>query len=94
MHAYDEEGNAISHSLDLEGKPRQIMDANGAATTYEYYDASQNGRLFKVTDAGGRWTSNTYDENGNAVVVTDSAGRSTLTPYDELDRPTRVVGPA
>lgn len=94
IRAFDEEGNAVSKSLDIEGKPRQIMSPNGTPTTYEYYDASQNGRLSKVTDAGGRWVSYAYDENGNTVTVTDNAGRTTLTTYDELNRPLRIVGPA
>ncbi|UCV03337.1 RHS repeat-associated core domain-containing protein [Dechloromonas denitrificans] len=94
IRAFDEEGNAVSKSLDIEGKPRQIMSPNGTATTYDYYDASQNGRLSKVTDAGGRWVSYAYDENGNTVTVTDNSGRTTLTTYDELNRPTRIVGPA
>ncbi|MBK8402493.1 MAG: RHS repeat-associated core domain-containing protein [Propionivibrio sp.] len=91
--AYDEEGNAVTKELDLDGKPRKITDANGTSTLYDYYDSNRNGKLFKVTDAGGRWVSYDYDENGNATTVTDNAGRTTLTTYDELNRPLRSVGP-
>jgi hypothetical protein len=32
--AVDEEINAVSKSLDIEGKPRQVMSLNGASATF------------------------------------------------------------
>lgn len=96
--AYDQEGHAVSKTLDLSGKPRSVTDPNGNTVLYEYYDSSKDGRLKQTTDPAGRKTVFDYDPNGNAISVTlvpndGSPNRVTLTDYDELNRPIRSVGP-
>lgn len=91
--AYDQENNAVTRTLDLDGKPRSITDPNGNMVKYEYYASERDGRLKKTIDAVGRITTFDYDSNGNAVSVTDNLGRTTLTSYDELNRPVRIVVP-
>ncbi len=102
--AYDQENNAVTKTLDLSGKPRTVTDPNGNAVRYEYYDATRDGRLKRVTQptiqsfSVGRATEFDYDANGNATSVADISAdgtttRQTLTFYDELNRPTRIVGP-
>ena len=97
--AFDEEGNAVSRELDITGRVRTILDPNGNTTTFEYYDAAQEGRLKRQYDAVGRYTEFEYDANGNVtrLIASDASGsdqRDTQSTYDALNRPTRIVGPA
>ncbi len=94
----DAQNHAVTRSVDSEGKPRIITDPNGNAITIAYYDATGNGRLKSITDAGRHQTSLAYDANGNAITVTVAGSdgittRTTSTFYDELDHPVRIVGP-
>jgi YD repeat-containing protein len=91
--AYDEESHAVLKTLDLDGKPRAITDANNITSQSDYYGPERDGRLKTQTDALGRKTTYDYDANGNIVSVTDNLGRITLTTYDEFNRPVRMVGP-
>lgn len=96
--AYDQEGHAVTKTLDLSGKPRSITDPNGNSILYEYYGSEKDGRLKQTTDPAGRKTVFDYDANGNAIMVKlvpsdGSPERVTLTDYDELNRPIRNVGP-
>jgi len=95
---FDAQNHAVTRSLDSEGKPRVITDPNGNAITTAYYDATGDGRLKSITDAGKHQTSLVYDANGNATTVTVTGSdaittRTTSTFYDELDHPLRIVGP-
>ncbi|MES2369766.1 MAG: RHS repeat-associated core domain-containing protein [Pseudomonadota bacterium] len=92
--AADKEGNAIVSSLDLDGKPRNVVDPNGSTQNFVYYGPEKNGRLKQSLDPAGRTTTYDYDAHGNAVAVTDNLGHTTQTGYDELDRPVKSVGPA
>ncbi len=47
--AYNEEGQRVSLALDAAGRPRSSTDPNNLATSYEYYHASQDGRLKAAT---------------------------------------------
>lgn len=100
--AADQEGNAVTRTLDPDGKPRAITDPNGNTVAYDYYDATKDGRLKKITQpkiqtyGAGRATQFDYDANGNATTVTDipadgTASRTTTTTYDELNRPMSLV---
>ena len=68
--AYDQANHAVSRSLDLEGKPRSLTDANGNTVNYVYYDSTGDGRLKTLTDAANHSTTFTYDANGNLSAVT------------------------
>lgn len=92
--AYDRENNAVTRTLDLDGKPRTVTDPNGNTVRYSYYGSEREGRLKSQTDALNRVTTYDYDPNGNVITVTDNLGRTTRTDYDELNRPTRVAGPS
>ncbi|MBC2731947.1 DUF6531 domain-containing protein, partial [Thiobacillus sp.] len=92
--AADKEGNAVVSSLDLDGKPRNVVDPNGSTQNFVYYGPEKNGRLKQSLDPAGRATTYDYDAHGNAISVTDNLGRTAQTVYDELDRPVRSVGPA
>lgn len=100
--AYDEVGNAVTRTLDVDGKPRTVTDPNGNVTTYTYYDSTKDGRLSTVTlpiiqnFTVGRQSIVDYDANGNVIVSRDGTGtpRITHTQYDELNRAIRVIGPA
>ena len=96
--SFDPENNPISRTLDTQGRPRSITDANGNVTSFDYQGSGTEGRLQSVTDAANRKTSFSYDPNGNATLVSvlgsdTTTSRSTLSVYDELDRAIRVVGP-
>jgi len=91
--ASNEQGNAVTRTLDLDGKPRSITDPNGHTVRYEYWDATKEGRLKTQTDALNRATTFDYDPHGNVTSVTDNLARTTLSTYDERNRPTRIVGP-
>ncbi len=92
--AADKEGNAIVSSLDLDGKPRNVVDPNGSTQNFVYYGPEKNGRLKQSLDPAGRATTYDYDAHGNVVSVTNNLGHTTQTVYDELDRPVKSVGPA
>ena len=47
--AYNQEGHRVSLSLDADGRPRSSTDPNNLATQYEYFHASEDGRLKKTT---------------------------------------------
>jgi YD repeat-containing protein len=87
-------GNTIVSGLDLDGKPRNIVDPNGGTQRFEYYGPEKNGRLKQSLDPANRNTAYDYDAHGNAISVTDNLGHTSQTVYDELDRPVRSVGPA
>lgn len=90
--AYDAEGHNVSTGLDITGRSRNVVDPNGNAQSFEYYDATRDGRLKFAYDALNRKTTLDYDANGNRTSVTDNLNRLSLTTYDELNRPTRRVG--
>jgi len=92
--ASNEAGNAVTRTLDLDGKPRSLTDPNGHTVRSEYWDATKEGRLKTQRDALSRATTFDYDPNGNVTAVTDNLARTTPTTYDERNRPTRIVGPA
>ncbi|WP_298609873.1 RHS repeat-associated core domain-containing protein [uncultured Thiobacillus sp.] len=92
--AADKAGNAVVSSLDLDGKPRNVVDPNGSTQAFVYYGPEKNGRLKQSLDPAGRATTYDYDAHGNAISVTDNLGRTAQTVYDELDRPIKTVGPA
>ncbi len=91
--AYDEHGHAVSTEYDIGGRPTKVTNPNGISTTYQYYGASENGRLQKVITADNRTLEYFYDDNGNVTKTSDNAGRESLTEYDALNRPVRSVGP-
>ncbi|HNB42930.1 MAG TPA: RHS repeat-associated core domain-containing protein [Burkholderiaceae bacterium] len=102
--AYDEEGHRVSLALDADGRPRSSTDPNNLTTAYEYYHATQDGRLKKTTlpkvtgQANGRKTEiAAYDGQGRPTrinsIAADGSVRDTYRFYDELGRLTREVGP-
>lgn len=102
--AYNQEGHRVSLSLDADGRPRSSTDPNNLTTRYDYYHASEDGRLKCTT-----LPTVTGQAQGKAVEVVsyDGAGRPTKLNalaadgsirdstrfYDELGRLTRSVGP-
>ncbi|MCU7966048.1 MAG: hypothetical protein KZQ74_02415, partial [gamma proteobacterium symbiont of Bathyaustriella thionipta] len=95
--AFDEQGHAVSTQYDIGGRPVKTTDPNGNSTLYEYYGASENGRLQTIiqnnTDSTQRTLTYFYDNNGNVIRTRDNLGRENLTDYDALSRPIRTVGP-
>ncbi|MDP2792462.1 MAG: DUF6531 domain-containing protein, partial [Sulfurisoma sp.] len=102
--AYNQEGHRVSLSLDADGKPRSSTDPNNLSTTYEYYHASQDGRLQKTTlptvtgQTQGRAVEVAgYDGNGRPTrinaLAADGTTRDSYRFHDELGRLTRAVGP-
>lgn len=102
--AYNEEGQRASLSLDADGKPRSSTDPNGLTTTYDYYDAAQDGRLKRSTlpvvtgQSSGRATEIAqYDGAGRPSRIhslgADGSIRDSYQFFDELGRLTRAVGP-
>jgi RHS repeat-associated protein len=102
--AYDEEGHRVSLRLDPDGKPRSVTDPNGLTTGYEYYGASQDGRLKRSTlpkvtgqSAGRAVEIAAYDGSGRPTQINalaaDGTVRDSYRHYDELGRLVREVGP-
>lgn len=102
--AADKEGNRVVKSLDVDGRPLSVTDANGQTTTYTYWDASRDFRVKRITQpkaavfTAGRAVEYDYDEVGNVtstkVFPADGgAARETLSTFDEFGRQVRVVGP-
>ncbi|OQW85829.1 MAG: hypothetical protein BWK72_20215, partial [Rhodoferax ferrireducens] len=102
--AYNEEGQRVSLSLDVDGRPRSLTDPNGLTTSYDYFDASQDGQLKRsrlpvVTgqSAGRAVEIAQYDGAGRPTrinaVAADGSLRDSYRFYDELGRLTRSVGP-
>ncbi len=102
--ATNQQGNRVSLSLDADGRPRSVTDPNNLSTSYEYYHASQDGRLKKTTlppisgQTQGRAVEvATYDGAGHPTKINalaaDGAIRDSYRLYDELGRLTRDVGP-
>ncbi|MCG3188109.1 MAG: hypothetical protein IOMNBAOH_02833 [Rhodocyclaceae bacterium] len=102
--AYDQEGHRVSLTLDADGRPRSSTDPNNLTTAYEYYHATQDGRLKKTTlpkvtgQSQGRAVEiAAYDGQGRPTrinsIAADGSVRDTYRFYDELGRLTREVGP-
>ncbi|MBU1223621.1 MAG: type IV secretion protein Rhs [Gammaproteobacteria bacterium] len=102
--AYNQEGHRASLSLDADGRPRSSTDPNNLTTSYEYYHASEDGRLKKTTlptvtgQAQGKAAEiASYDGQGRPTKINATAADGTLRDsyrfYDELGRLTREVGP-
>jgi len=102
--AYNQEGHRVSLSLDAEGRPRSSTDPNNLTTSYEYYHASEDGRLKRTTlptvtgQSQGRAVEiAAYDGNGRPTrinaLAADGSVRDSYRFYDELGRLTREVGP-
>ncbi|MHB1186972.1 RHS repeat-associated core domain-containing protein [Thiobacillus sp.] len=102
--AYNQEGHRVSLSLDADGRPRSSTDPNRLTTQYEYYHASQDGRLKRTTlptvtgQTQGRAVEiAAYDGNGRPTQINTLAADGTIRDsyrfHDELGRLTRDVGP-
>lgn len=102
--AYNEEGSRVGSVLDADGKPRSVTDPNNLTTTYDYYGASQDGRLQRTTlpkvtgQAQGRAVEiAAYDGMGRPTQINaigaDGSVRDSYRYYDELGRLVRQVGP-
>ncbi len=102
--ATNEEGHRVSSSLDADGRPRSVTDPNGLTTRFEYYAASQDGRLKRTTlplvtgQAQARAVEIAqYDGAGRPTridaLAADGSLRDSYRYYDELGRVTRAVGP-
>ena len=90
----DQAGHTVTRDLDYLGRVRSVTDPNGNTTTFEYFDATHDGRLKAQVDPLGKRTEFGYDAHGNVTTVTDNASRVTTTFYDAQNRAIRVVGPA
>ena len=102
--AYNQEGHRVSLSLDADGKPRSSTDPNNLTTSYDYYHASEDGRLKKATlptvtgqTLGRAVEIAQYDGAGRPLklnaIAADGTVRDSYRFYDELGRLTREVGP-
>lgn len=102
--AYNEESQRVSLSLDAAGRPRSSTDPNTLTTQYDYFHASEDGRLKTTTlpkVAGQSQSRKTevasYDGNGRParinLIAADGSIRDSYRFYDELGRLTREVGP-
>lgn len=109
IRAADEAGNFTFTARDVAGRPRCVLDANGNAIFYTYWDASRDGRLKRMyvasqracpgdaPSAGVRAMEYDYDANGNVISISqiggDGSTRVGFTTYDALNRPVRRMGP-
>ncbi|MCL5060921.1 MAG: DUF6531 domain-containing protein [Candidatus Thermoplasmatota archaeon] len=102
--AYNQEGHRVSLSLDADGRPRSSTDPNNLTTNYEYFHATEDGRLKKTTlpkvtgQTNGRAVEVAqYDGAGRPLKINAVAADGTLRDsyrfHDELGRLTRAVGP-
>lgn len=102
--AYNQEGHRVSLSLDADGRPRSSTDPNTLATQYEYFHASEDGRLKTATlpkvtgqTLGRAVEVAQYDGAGRPLkinaIAADGSLRDSYRFYDELGRLTRDVGP-
>jgi|GEM_PF-1204005 len=91
--AFDEQGQAISTVYDQGGRPVKIIGSQGEETQYEYYGASENGRLKLITNPDNTTLEYFYDNNGNVIKTIDNEDNESLSFYDVLNRVTRQVGP-
>ena len=79
------EQGTMSYRYTLDGKPAQVIDANGHVAGSEYGTCCA--RLMKSFDAAGFQTTFDYDAVGNQTSITDANGFITLTTYDAVGRP-------
>jgi len=102
--AYNQQGHRVSLSLDADGRPRSSTDPNALTTSYDYFHASEDGRLQKTTlpkvtgQTQGRAVEIAqYDGQGRPtqinLIAADGTIRDSNRFYDELGRLTREVGP-
>lgn len=102
--AYNQEGHRVSMSLDADGRMRTSTDPNNLTTQYDYYHASEDGRLKRTTlptvtgQTQGRAVEVAqYDGAGRPLklnaIAADGTIRDSYRFYDELGRLTRSVGP-
>jgi len=102
--AYNQEGHRVSLSLDADGRVRSNTDPNNLTTSYEYYHASEDGRLKRTTQPkvtgqtqGRAVEVASYDGAGRPLkinaIAADGTIRDSYRFYDELGRLTRDVGP-
>ncbi|MHB1077177.1 RHS repeat-associated core domain-containing protein [Thiobacillus sp.] len=101
---YNQEGQRVGLSLDADGRVRSSTDPNNLTTSYDYYHASQDGRLKRTTlpkvtgQTQGRAVEvAAYDGAGRPIQINalaaDGTVRDSYRFYDELGRLTRSVGP-
>lgn len=79
------EQGTMSYRYTLDGKPAQVIDANGNVSGSEYGVCCA--RLVKSFDAAGFQTTFSYDAVGNQTTVTDANNLTTVTVYDVIGRP-------
>lgn len=102
--AYDAEGNQVSTVFDADGKPRSVTDPNNLTTQYQYFGATEDGRLKRTTlptvsgQTQGRAVEVlSYNGNGQPlhtkVIAADGTERDSYTFYDVLGRVVRQLGP-
>jgi RHS repeat-associated protein len=84
--ASDSSPSALSSSLtisDLGGKKRQVIDARGFATSFDY---DESGRLTRVDHPDGSFKALDYDDHGNLTSETNENGVTTFHRYDSSNR--------
>ena len=102
--ATNQQGHRVSLALDADGRPRSSTDPNALTTSYDYFHASEDGRLKKTTlpkvtgQTQGRAVEIAqYDGAGRplklSAIAADGTVRDSTRFYDELGRLTREVGP-
>ncbi|MGV8991376.1 MAG: RHS repeat-associated core domain-containing protein [Thiobacillus sp.] len=102
--ATNQQGHRVSLALDADGKPRSSTDPNKLTTQYDYYHASEDGRLKRTTlpQVSGQALSRAvevaqYDSEGRPTrintLAADGSIRDSYRFYDALGRLTRSVGP-
>ena len=82
-----EEEYATRVVLDIEGNPRDVLDARGRLVMRYHYDMLGNRIHQAGMEAGGRWMLN--DVSGNPIRSWDSRGHHFRFEYDALRRPTQ-----
>lgn len=86
----DPTGRTITYQHNLDTRQEVVIDAEGAATVFEY-DAS--GNLVRTTDAAGGVTTATFDGRDNKLSETDPLGNRRTWTYDALDNMTSETDP-
>lgn len=91
--AEDKGQHQVTRKLDALGRIQSITDPNGNTQRYEYYGASDNGRLYRKYDALNRVSEYHYTPTGQVSKYIDHEGHSTTTEYDAAGRAIRIVQP-
>ncbi|MDC0255681.1 FG-GAP-like repeat-containing protein, partial [Bacteriovoracales bacterium] len=83
-------GRYLNYTFHADGKPKDITDAMGRRTTFEYYASGQIRRTCRP-DSG--CNSATYNNDGTVASTTNAKGERTTFSYDSIGRTIQTRGP-